>query len=809
MRGAHLSDAPPGLRLVDPLGERPLAAGDFPLTVGGTGADIVVPGAEPGRVVARIHRAAGGFRVEPAAPGGAGTDELAPGASVDLGAARLECEHGDGLLTLRVRHGGVSPQTLPPLEVAGAALSGPQAGDRLPIEVVPYAPPQGRGGPREARRRAWPLAAAAAAVLVLGLLALLLSSVAVSVRTAPEADSPRVDFAGGLLELPVGGRWLVLPGDYVLEVRADGYAPATLPVSVERGAANEFVVALVRLPGRVRFDTGGVAATLSVDGATVGPVPGEYELPAGARALRVEAGRHVPWAAELVVAGGGERQDVSVALVPSFAPVSVSSVPAGAKVLVDGRELGATPLETTLDAGRYQLVLQHPEYRRFETPVTVKAGEPLSIGPVELGVPDGTLAVSSSPSGADVSVGGRYRGRTPLSVALAPGVPHEVVVSRAGYAPATRTIAVASRERATLSLGLEPVLGEVTVRGQPADAELYVNGEPRGAANQTLRLPSAPQEIEVRKAGLAPFKGTVTPRPGQPQVVEFALTSPEAARAARLAPAIRASTGQELRLLRGGRFVMGSARREPGRRSNEAQRTVELKRPFYIGVHETTNADFRQFRAAHKSGIYKEETLDLDRQPVVRVSWQDAAAFCNWLSARDGLPAAYAGSPGSLRLAEPVTTGYRLPTEAEWEFAARFDGGAATRRYPWGDALPVAARSGNYADQSALYLSPVVITGYDDGYRVTAPVGSFPANPLGLHDLGGNVSEWTGDRYTIYVTGADQVVTDPVGPADGETWTVRGSSWLTGRTPDLRLAWRDTSASGGPDIGFRIARYAE
>jgi formylglycine-generating enzyme required for sulfatase activity len=140
---------------------------------------------------------------------------------------------------------------------------------------------------------------------------------------------------------------------------------------------------------------------------------------------------------------------------------------------------------------------------------------------------------------------------------------------------------------------------------------------------------------------------------------------------------------------------------------------------------------------------------------------------------------------------------------------ARWDGSAATRRYPWGDSLPVPARAGNFADQSALYLSPTVITGFDDGFRVAAPVGSFPANPLGLHDLGGNVSEWTTDRYAIYVAGTDQVVVDPVGPADGETWTVRGSSWLTGRTPDLRVAWRDTAAGGRPDLGFRIARYAE
>jgi formylglycine-generating enzyme required for sulfatase activity len=681
--------------------------------------------------------------------------------------------------------------------------------DRVPIAVVEYSPPEGRERRRGPRLRGWPAAVAGAALLALAVVVTLLASVAVSVRTAPEVAAPRVEFVGGLVELRVGGRWLVLPGEYVLEVAADGYAPASQPVRVARGEPNEFVVPLERLPGRVRVDTGGVAATLSVDGAPAGPLPGEYELPAGVRALRIEAARHQPWTGEVDVAGGGERQSVEVKLVPSYAPVSVTTIPAGATVRVNGDEIGVTPLETTLDAGRHQLALEHPRYRRFETPITVRAGEPLVIGPVELGVPDGVVALRSTPTGADVSVGGRYRGRTPLDLSLTPGVPHEVVVTRAGYAPVTRSVSVASRERRALSVDLEAVLGEVTVRGQPADAELYVDGEPRGPANQTLSLPSAPHAIEVRKAGLASFRSTVTPRPGQPQVVEYVLTSPEEARAAGLAGVIRASTGQELRLVRGGRFVMGSPRREPGRRSNEAQRTVELKRPFYIGVHEVTNADFRQFRAAHKSGIYKEDTLDLDRQPVVRVSWQDAAAFCNWLSARDGLPPAYVGQPGSLRLAQPVTTGYRLPTEAEWEFVARWDGSAATRRYPWGDSLPVPARSGNYADQSALYLSPTVIAGYDDGYRVASPVGSFPANPLGLHDLGGNVSEWTTDRYTIYVAGTDQVATDPVGPEDGETWTVRGSSWLTGRTPDLRLAWRDTGSGGRPDVGFRIARYAE
>ena len=119
------------------------------------------------------------------------------------------------------------------------------------------------------------------------------------------------------------------------------------------------------------------------------------------------------------------------------------------------------------------------------------------------------------------------------------------------------------------------------------------------------------------------------------------------------------------------------------------------------------------------------------------------------------------------------------------------------------------ARSGNWGDVSALYLTPVTISGYNDGFRVAAPVGSFPANALGIHDLGGNVQEWTTDRYSIYVVGPDHVATDPMGPRAGDNYVIRGASWLTGKTPELRVASRDSGASGRPDLGFRIARYAE
>jgi len=315
--------------------------------------------------------------------------------------------------------------------------------------------------------------------------------------------------------------------------------------------------------------------------------------------------------------------------------------------------------------------------------------------------------------------------------------------------------------------------------------------------------------LEVRKNGLETFKATVTPQAGQPQIVEYALKTAGEARVAGIPAQRTTSLGQELVLIRGGRYTMGSPRREPGRRTNETERTIELKRPFYLARRQVTNKEFREFRAEHLSGIFKDESLDLDRQPVVRVGWQDAAAFCNWLSERDKLPPAYVRNGDRLELVEPATTGYRLPTEAEWEFAARYDGGKATRKYSWGNDLPVPARSGNWGDASAIYLTTVTITGYNDGYRVAAPVGSYAANPLGLFDMGGNVFEWMTDRYSIYVVGPDHVSTDPAGPRAGENYVIRGASWLTGKIPELRLAARDSGNTARPDLGFRIARYAE
>ena len=786
------------LWLEDPLGERKLLPSDLPLSVGGPGAAVVIPGCRPGELCARVALTTQGLAVTPEP--GAGPDAL-DGVTIAL-------ENREGRATIVVRHGGVANVTRPPQFEGRAADEG--SADRQPIEIIPYEPRIARRKPKKGPRFGgmtplrWVAVAGALVVLLY-----LFSSTAVQVGSNPDADLDHVDFAGTALDIGFGGRYLVPPGQYELLVEAEGYAPARQSVVVGSESGQRFVVALERLPGKVKFDTGGVDATLAVDGATVGKLPGEYDLRAGTRELSVVAPHFLEERLRLDVKGGGERQEVKLKLKPLFARVTVSSVPAGAAVWADDRELGATPLETELDAGRYTLAIVHPDFRRFESPITVIAGQPLSVGPVELGMPDGRLVVQSRPSGADVSIGGRYRGRTPLTVGVPPGMPQELLLTLAGYAPSSQSVSVESRAERRVSVDLKAVLGAVRVSGQPDDAILYVDGASRGPANQTLSLSAAPHVFEVRKSGLEPFRATVTPREGETQLVEYTLRTAGEAKIAAMPGTRTTSLGQVLVLVQGGRYTMGSTRREPGRRSNETERNVELKRPFYIGRFQVTNTEFRQFKADHLSGIFKDETLDLEKQPVVRVSWQEAAAFCNWLSEREKLPPAYARRGDRLELIEPATTGYRLPSEAEWEFAARFDGARATRKYPWGNDLPVPAKAGNWGDATAIYLTPVTISGYDDGFRVAAPVGSFPANPLGLNDMGGNVFEWTTDRYSIYVVGPDYLSTDPVGPKTGGSYVIRGAGWLTGKTPELRLAARDAGTTGRPDVGFRIARYAE
>lgn len=664
------------------------------------------------------------------------------------------------------------------------------------------------GGPRWQPR--WPrLLFWLGALLLLLCAGFLFTAVPIEVELDPAADE--VDFDGGLV-LPVGDRLLVRPGELELDARLEGYHPLQETITVTRDGKRRFGFAFTPLPGRIDITTTPeVAARVRVDGADVGQTPLEaLELEPGSYRLTLESDRYLTWEQSLEVEGRGQEQSVVAELEPAWATIELTTEPSGATITTaDGTELGTSPARFELLQGRHTLTAKKAGHKAWQTELDVTAGEPQQLGPITLEPADGLVLVRTQPAGAALTVNGEFQGRTPLELELEPDTEHRLVVFRPGYERLQRRVQVGSGEEQELDLRLQAETGEVSILVTPEDATLRVDGEARGNARQTLSLPAVTHEIEISKPGYVPFRTRVTPRPGYPQEIELRLQTVEEARRASIKSVIETAEGQRMNLLRPGAFTMGASRREPGRRANEVLRDVRLTRPFYLAETEVTNAEFRRFASGHESGEWENQSLDDDDQPVVNISWQEAALYANWLSEQDGLPKAYLTRNGQVTGFDPEATGYRLPTEAEWAWAARVQPDGSTLRFPWGDDMPPPERSGNYADRAVSHLLGRTIIGYTDGHVVSAPVASYDPNRHDLHDMGGNVAEWVNDFYAPTSEDLPSGVVDPLGPDGGDYHVIRGASWMHGTLTELRLSFRDYGTEGRNDLGFRLARFLE
>jgi len=240
------------------------------------------------------------------------------------------------------------------------------------------------------------------------------------------------------------------------------------------------------------------------------------------------------------------------------------------------------------------------------------------------------------------------------------------------------------------------------------------------------------------------------------------------------------SIGMEFVLIPGGTFKMGSPQDEPNRRRKEIEHQVTIRQSFYM---QTTEMTVKQWRAIMGTRFFLKKK-GTDDMPVVKVSWQDCIDFIKKLNA----------------LNEGV---YRLPTEAEWEYACR---AGTTSAYAWGKTID--CKDAMYGNNT---LKMDVCENYvkSKGLPVDqpAPVKSYKPNAWGLYDMGGNVWEWCQDWYGRY--GKDAVV-DPRAPGSGSDRVRRGGSWY-GKGAKCRCANRNLSnpANRYQTTGFRLVREAE
>ncbi len=227
------------------------------------------------------------------------------------------------------------------------------------------------------------------------------------------------------------------------------------------------------------------------------------------------------------------------------------------------------------------------------------------------------------------------------------------------------------------------------------------------------------------------------------------------------------SLGMKFAWIPPGNFMMGSPKEEKERKPDETQHNVSLTKGFYMGVHTVTQEQWKEIMAKNPSKFQGDKNL-----PVEQVSWDDCQEFINKLRQRDKRP-------------------YRLPSEAEWEYACR---AGTTTPFHFGASL-----STDQANYNGKYV-------YDAGkkgiYREkTMPVGTFPANPWGLYDMHGNVWQWCQDWFDEY---PQKAVTDPQG-LKGESRVLRGGSWIDNPL-ECRSAYRGGSRPQLRHslVGFRL-----
>lgn len=252
-------------------------------------------------------------------------------------------------------------------------------------------------------------------------------------------------------------------------------------------------------------------------------------------------------------------------------------------------------------------------------------------------------------------------------------------------------------------------------------------------------------------------------------------------------------------LIEGGSFQMGSPNSEPWRSVDESQHSVTVS-DFYISPYELTQADFQMVMDGNPSSFSGENL------PVENISWLDAISYCNARSELEGLTPAYTVDGQNVTWNREAN-GYRLPTEAEWEYACRAGTTTPfnTENSPSADEVNYYGHypyeiEGNYFSQGDLDTQP-------GQYReTTVEVGSFAPNAYGLYDMHGNVSEWVWDYYGSYST---EEQTDPTGPETGSFRVYRGGGW-NDFAKNMRSAYRATLEQdhGSFNIGIRLVRNA-
>ena len=463
-----------------------------------------------------------------------------------------------------------------------------------------------------------------------------------------------------------------------------------------------------------------------------------------------------------------EEKSINVNLEPNFGYITIKSEPSGADVYIDKNKVGTTPyMMEKISLGKHVVELRLSGYENYGDMVTVNADElnrqMENVKLMAVKIVYGTLNVSSSPAGADISVDGEYKGQTPQTFDIPIGT-HDVTLTKQGCTSANKTVTVNEGQTTEVNLYLQTGR-EITISTDGTGDKIYVDGNYVGESPMTTGLSFGEHEVKaVRGDKESKQTVTVAQNGGDTNVkLQFELKNKTFT--------VNGVTF-EMVAVKGGTFTMGCTSEQGGDcESDESPAHSVTLSDYYIGKFEVTQklweavmgTTVRQQRdKADPSWPMRGEG---DNYPMYYVSWNDCKEFIG-------------------RLNQLTGANFRLPTEAEWEYAAR--GGNKNRGYKYSGSNSIADVSW-YNDNSG---------------SKTHAVGAKSPNELGIYDMSGNVYEWCEDWYGDYSGGSQ---TDPKGPSSGSSRVSRGGSWYY-IARSCRVSYRDSFSPVNRyiDLGFRV-----
>ena len=548
----------------------------------------------------------------------------------------------------------------------------------------------------------------------------------------------------------------------------------------------EKLIILVEMPVLIKFKIDQNFNEFILNDRTLDSLENIY-LQKGIYSYEVKSKNHISYKSKLEINKYADEILVPIIMQEVNKKLVINSEPNQASVFLNNVEVGVTPLSVNLNTTSNNILIKKSEYKDNNIDYIVKNNNSDQII-IKLIEDEDVINIKSIPSQASLFFNENYIGISPLKFKIQDkGI---LKIKKYGYVDDIINI---TRDTKELNIALTEDLSEVFISSDPP-SDVFLNDEYIGKTPFTKKIQKIKHKISFKSKGFRTLNESFEPTKDKQNITKKLLTVKEASLLENKKYS-RTSIDGEIILFEPGSFLMGSSKIESRRDINEIMRSVKITKHFYISKNLITEEQYSLFKRSSKSNL-----------PINNISWIDAAKFCNWLSSKEGFENFYEIKNDKIISFNMDSKGYRLPTEAEWEYVAKSNT-PEKYIYSWGNDRKINKLVGNIADVSTQGILSNFIDDYDDGYDERSPVGSFRSNQNDINDLTGNLSEWVNDFYSVEFVQQSKVFQDYIGPLAGTSHVIKGSNYYSSTPLQLGLSYRTYGNEPNDLVGFRIARW--